>query len=65
MPSSEHCPSSCQHESFHYCNESGTHCDKHCICTCDQCIRDSDDPGPNDPKMGGRILPGSTVIVLD
>jgi len=57
----EHCPPGCGHETFHYCNQSGTHCDKHCACKCEQCARDRQNPTPVDPTTGGAILPGSNV----
>lgn len=56
------CPKGCKHKTFHYCNESGTHCDKHCICACKPCVDDRANPAPLDPKMGGKILPGSTIV---
>jgi hypothetical protein len=58
----ERCPYSCRHETFHYCNEVGTHCDKHCACSCWQCVEAKRNPPPVDPTMGGSILPGSTVV---
>ena len=34
------CPKSCKHITFHFCMESGTHCDKHCICRCKLCAEE-------------------------
>lgn len=62
MSEAENCPKGCKHETFHYCDEAGTHCDKHCICACAACVAERKNPGPIDPETGGRILPGSTVI---
>lgn len=62
MSQAEDCPKGCKHESFHYCHAEGTHCDIHCICPCSSCIADRKNPGPNDPEMGGRILPGSVIV---
>ena len=33
----ENCPADCTHETFHFCTEAGTHCDKHCVCGCAIC----------------------------
>ncbi len=33
----ENCPRTCGHETFHYCGAVGTHCDKHCVCSCRLC----------------------------
>jgi hypothetical protein len=33
----ETCPPDCKHVTFHYCAENGTHCDKHCACSCRLC----------------------------
>jgi hypothetical protein len=64
MEPSENCPKGCKHETFHYCAESGTHCDKHCICTCPDCVAARKDPsiGTELPGSGGKILPNATVI---
>lgn len=32
----------CTHETFHYCGQTGTHCDKHCKCSCSPCTEDKD-----------------------
>jgi len=57
----DNCPKGCKHKTFHYCNESGTHCDKHCVCFCSTCAADRTDPAPVG-KSGGKILPGSRVM---
>lgn len=36
----ENCPKTCRHRTFHFCMESGTHCDKHCVCPCEQCKKE-------------------------
>lgn len=56
------CPKKCKHSTFHYCDKSGTHCDKHCVCTCGACAADRKNPAPVDKKSGGKILPGSTIV---
>lgn len=59
----EICPKGCKHETYHYCNAVGTHCDKHCVCACQGCVDDRKNPGPRDPKIGGgRIVPGSRIV---
>jgi len=63
MSKAENCPKGCKHSTFHYCYTADTHCDKHCICDCRSCLLDRANPGSNDPKMGGRILPGATVAL--
>lgn len=35
--SPDNCPPGCSHETFHYCGEAGTHCDRHCVCACRMC----------------------------
>ena len=35
---SDDCPRKCDHRTFHYCGASGTHCDKHCVCSCRLCV---------------------------
>lgn len=58
----DNCPTGCKHSSFHFCDDSGTHCDKHCVCTCSQCVQDRKDPAPRDPETGGVILSGSIIV---
>jgi len=36
----DNCPKGCKHRTFHFCMESGTHCDKHCICLCYLCVEE-------------------------
>jgi len=60
-PGIEDCPRNCKHETFHYCAAVGTHCDKHCVCSCSACVADRKNPGPVG-KSGGKILPGANVI---
>ena len=63
MRNPDNCPKKCRHLTFHYCSESGTHCNKHCVCSCSPCLEENKKPNPNLPKMGGgKILPGSTII---
>jgi hypothetical protein len=57
----ENCPKSCKGHTFHYCGESGTHCDKHCVCTCQACTNDRVKPMPTGTS-GGKVLPGANVI---
>ena len=33
----DNCPEGCNHEGFHFCMTSGTHCDTHCNCNCQEC----------------------------
>lgn len=59
----EICPKGCKHETYHYCDASGTHCGKHCICACQSCFGERKNPGPADTSIGGgRVLPGSKVV---
>lgn len=57
----EKCPKACKHKTFHYCDDAGTHCDKHCICPCQACAADRKNPAPVGTS-GGKILPGSVVL---
>lgn len=61
MTNAENCPKNCKHETFHYCATAGTHCDKHCACSCTSCVADRAKPGPVGTS-GGKILPGANVI---
>lgn len=38
--SADDCPKDCNHDTFDYCADSGTHCGKHCVCPCLMCIKD-------------------------
>jgi len=38
MKKADCCPKDCAHETFEYCAASGTHCDKHCVCRCYDCV---------------------------
>lgn len=61
MQSPDKCPKKCKRKTFHYCYESGTHCDKHCVCSCPSCIEDRKNPAPVG-STGGKILPGAVII---
>jgi hypothetical protein len=50
----EACTPGCGHRSFEYCGESGTHCDKHCVCPCRMC---RDEHGPLLTCRGAGVLP--------
>lgn len=39
MKGKENCPKKCKRKTFHFCMESGTHCDRHCTCACPGCAR--------------------------
>jgi len=60
----ENCPNDCKHETFHYCGQSGTHCDIHCICGCKEC--ETEQKGSllllDGKDTGGRILSGNIVM---
>lgn len=58
----ENCPKGCRHKTFHYCGALGTHCDKHCVCPCEPCKQDRQNPALHDPQSGGKILPGAIVF---
>lgn len=58
----DNCPKGCKHETFHYCQESGTHCDTHCVCPCQSCVTDRRTPAPYNLGDFGKILPGAIVI---
>lgn len=60
MPA-DNCPKGCEHETFHYCGEAGTHCDKHCACPCRPCVAARRDHRSPQSKNGGVILSGSVV----
>ncbi len=62
MNDPDNCPEGCDHVTFHYCDSSGTHCDKHCVCRCHQCEAARKKPPAPDPETGGAILPGSTIV---
>lgn len=34
----DNCPKGCKHITIHFCMESGTHCDIHCVCSCRLCM---------------------------
>jgi hypothetical protein len=36
--SPDNCPTTCKHATLHYCGSAGTHCDKHCTCSCGLCL---------------------------
>ena len=36
----DNCPESCDRVGIHFCMESGTHCDTHCICSCKACVEE-------------------------
>lgn len=65
MAKAENCPKRCKHETFHYCSDAGTHCGKHCICACQACVMERQNPGPADPETGGRILSGAVVREIE
>jgi hypothetical protein len=44
------CPKRCKHETFHYCGGSGTHCDKHCVCSCRLCAEERRSLGEREAK---------------
>lgn len=48
----EACSLACKHRTFEYCGESGTHCDKHCLCPCHLCRKEH---GPI-PDCGGAMV---------
>jgi hypothetical protein len=50
----EACTLACKHRTFEYCGESGTHCDKHCLCPCRLC---RDEHGPIVECDGSGVLP--------
>lgn len=60
------CPNECTHETFHYCNEAGTHCDTHCICPCASCEADrkGELSGWELEGSGGRILGDAIVLEM-
>lgn len=58
--SGDNCPAGCKHKTFHYCEESGTHCDIHCVCPCFACAQDRKNPMPVG-KSGGKILSGNVI----
>ena len=62
MADAENCPPKCDHSGFHYCGKSGTHCDKHCVCACNQCEADRKDP--NAPFLGIGIVGGEIALGL-
>lgn len=59
------CPKDCKRKTFHYCNESGTHCDVYCVCVCSDCQASKKDPsiGFTLEGSGGKILPNADVIL--
>ena len=45
---------------FHYCQESGKHCDIHCVCLCEPCKQERENPASS--RLHGKILPGCIVL---
>ena len=52
----DNCPKTCKHKTFHFCMESGTHCDKHCVCVCRLCIQEMALKAKNEKKISKRSL---------
>ena len=50
----EACSLACKHRTFEYCGESGTHCDKHCLCPCHLCRKEH---GEMPDCQGTGLLP--------
>ena len=60
----EDCPEGCTHETFHHCEESGTHCNIHCVCDCPACEALREDPlsGTELAGSGERIVGRAFVV---